>query len=318
MVNETNNNTGGFWGRMKDGLRRSRDRLIQSVDTLLDFQALDEALFEELEALLVQTDMGMLTTERVLERLKERSREQRISNRDELFEALAVILEAELCATEPNRTLTLTGDPSVMLLVGVNGVGKTTSAAKLAHRLKTSGYAPILGAVDTFRAAAIEQLQIWGERVDVDVIAHAPGADPAAVAFDTVKAAVARKNDVVLLDTAGRLHSRKNLMAELEKISRVVGRESPGAPQEVLLVLDATTGQNALRQAQVFGEVVAPTGIILTKLDGTAKGGITFAVEKETGVPVKFVGLGEGMEDLQPFEPAEFSAALLGIERPSH
>ncbi|MFP4200904.1 MAG: signal recognition particle-docking protein FtsY, partial [Clostridia bacterium] len=248
-----------------------------------------------------------------LDQLRRWRRSNPAGDRTALVEQLGRLLEDRLACEPSERQLHLDGDPSVILLVGVNGVGKTTSAAKLAHMLKTSGHRPILGAADTFRAAAIEQLRIWGERLDVDVVSHNLGADPAAVAFDTIKAARARGADTVILDTAGRLHTKRNLMQELTKIVRVVGRETGAPPDEILLVLDATTGQNALKQVETFGEAVSPSGIILTKLDGTAKGGIVMAIESTSGYRVKFVGLGENLDDLQPFDGSAFVRALLDL-----
>ncbi|MFO8060034.1 MAG: signal recognition particle-docking protein FtsY [Bacillota bacterium] len=303
----------GLWAQMKAGLKRTRDRIAEGLESFIDFSVVDEAMFEDLEAVLVGADVGVGPSERLLSRLRKVIKRDNLRGKDEVLRALSdVILEQMEGASPGDRELDLTGDPTVMLLVGVNGVGKTTSAAKLAWRLKGEGHRPIMGAADTFRAAGIEQLELWGRRVGVDVIRHAPGADPAAVGFDTINAARSRGCDVVLIDTAGRLHTRKNLMHELEKMCRVVSREVPDAPHESLLVVDATTGQNALRQVELFGEAVPLTGVVLTKLDGTARGGITIAIEDQTGIRVKFVGLGEGVEDLQPFRPEEFVAALLG------
>ncbi len=302
----------GLWGRMKVGLEKTRQRISEGFEAFIDFSAVDEQMFDELQAVLIQADLGFDTTERLLDDLRIRVKEENLRGKQEVLQALSE-LTLRMLETEPgSREMQLSDDLSVILLVGVNGVGKTTSAAKLAWRLKKQGRKPILGASDTFRAAGIEQLQLWGQRVGVDVIHHSQGADPAAVAFDTVKAARARDCDVAMIDTAGRLHTQKNLMNELEKICRVIQREEEGAPHETLLVLDATTGQNALRQAEMFGDALCVTGIVLTKLDGTAKGGITVAVEDQTNTRVKFVGLGENVEDLQPFSPEDFVSALLG------
>ncbi|MFO7941837.1 MAG: signal recognition particle-docking protein FtsY [Bacillota bacterium] len=304
---------GGLWSRMKAGLEKTRRRLVEGLGAIVDLSGGDEEVFEELEALLVQTDMGARTAMELLDELREWRRRNAAADRDALIEALGKLLEERLKCEPSERDLHLGGKPAVILLIGVNGVGKTTSAAKLAHMLKTEGRRPILGAADTFRAAAIEQLNTWGERLDVDVISHNFGADPAAVAFDTVKAAEARGADTVILDTAGRLHTKRNLMEELVKIVRVVGRETGSPPDEILLVLDATTGQNALKQVETFGEALSPSGIILTKLDGTAKGGIVVAIESTSPTKVKFVGLGEKLDDLQPFDGSTFVRALLEL-----
>lgn len=312
----TENENRGLWNRMKDGLQRTRDRIADSFEDFIDFSAIDEDMFEDLEAILVGADMGVATSDRLLSQLRDVVKVQNLRGRGPVIGALRDLI-LETMKDDSERGLNLDGDPSVILMVGVNGVGKTTSAAKLAWRLKQQGRSPIMGAADTFRAAGIEQLQLWGERAGVDVIHHSPGADPAAVGFDTINAARARGRDVVLIDTAGRLHTRKNLMDELGKICRVVGREVPGAPQESLLVLDATTGQNALRQVELFSDAVPVTGLLLSKLDGTAKGGITVAIEDQTGIKVKFVGLGEGIDDLQPFRAREFISALLGEDPPA-
>ena len=305
----------GLWAKMKDGLKRTRDRISEGFDSFIDFSVVDDDMFDDLEAILVGADVGVDTTDRLLSGLRDVIKRDNLRGREKVLGALQdVILEQIDEGGAGDRGLQLDGDPSVMLLVGVNGVGKTTSAAKIAWQLKREGHRPILGAGDTFRAAGIEQLELWGQRVGVDVIRHASGGDPAAVAFDTINAARSRGCDVVMIDTAGRLHTRKNLMHELEKMCRVVSREVPGAPHESLLVVDATTGQNALRQVELFGEAVPLTGVVLTKLDGTARGGITVAIEDQTGIRVKYVGLGEGVEDLQPFRAKDFVRALLGLD----
>ncbi len=309
-----NEGGGGFWSKMRAGLEKTRRRLVEGLESVVDFSEGSEEVYEELEALLVQSDMGAQTAATILDDLRERVGKRGLGNKGEVLEALGHILAERLACGEGERELNLTRDPAVILLVGVNGVGKTTTAAKLAHMFKERGHRPLLGAADTFRAAAIEQLKVWGERLDVDVIAHAFGADPGAVAFDAMKAARARGADIVILDTAGRLHTRSNLMEELSKIRRVIERESGHQPDEVLLVLDATTGQNALRQVESFGKAVEPTGIVLTKLDGTAKGGIVLAIELETELRVKLVGLGEGLSDLEPFDERRFVDALVGLD----
>ncbi len=272
--------------------------------------ALDESLFEELETSLLAGDVGVATTEHLIGRLRKLVRERRISDVNGLLE----LLRAELLAIlEPvARPLKLPDAcPAVVLVVGVNGVGKTTTIGKLAHRLRREGKSVLLAAGDTFRAAAIEQLKIWGEREGVPVIAQAPGSDAAAVIFDALQAARARAIDVVIADTAGRLHNQSHLMAELAKLARVIGRFDPAAPHETLLVLDATTGQNAIQQLRQFREAVGVTGLVLTKLDGSAKGGVLLALARDFGLPVRFVGLGEGVSDLEPFDPRGFVAGLL-------
>jgi len=271
----------------------------------------DDELFDELEELLIQADVGMQTTARLVEDLRRRARREGWRDparvREELRSALVGILDGDQAhrgpASSPER-------PNVYLIVGVNGVGKTTTIAKLAHRYKNEGKKVILSAADTFRAAAIDQLEIWANRVGVDIVKHRPGADPAAVVFDTLQAAKARGADVVIVDTAGRLHTRANLMEELKKIGRVVERELGRRPEETLLVLDATTGQNAVSQAREFLSAVNVTGIALAKLDGTAKGGIVITIRQELGLPIKLVGTGEKMEDLEDFDPREFVQAL--------
>ncbi len=314
MITPNGSGKGGLWSKMRTGLEKTRRRLVEGLESLVDFSGPDEEFFEELEALLVQSDMGAQVAEEVLGELRGRLAGARIRGREEILAELGAVLGSRLHCEAGERDLVLGGDPAVIMLVGVNGVGKTTSAAKLAHFLSAQGRRPLLGAADTFRAAAIEQLKIWGERLDVDVVAHNFGADPAAVAFDAIKAARARGADTVILDTAGRLHTRRNLMEELAKMRRVVERETSSPPDEILLVLDATTGQNALRQADTFAEAVSPSGIVLTKLDGTAKGGVVIAVEAKSGIRVKFVGLGEQLGDLQPFDATSFVSALLGLE----
>jgi fused signal recognition particle receptor len=264
-------------------------------------------LFEELEEILVMGDVGTATASRICEQLratvKERGITDPIAIRDLLKETVADMLDG-------GQELTLGTKPSVILVIGVNGVGKTTTIGKMAARLKADGKKVILGAADTFRAAAIEQLEIWAGRAGVDIVKHAQGADPAAVVFDTVSAAKARGADVVICDTAGRLHNKKNLMDELAKIGRVIDRELPDADKEILLVVDATTGQNAVNQAREFKQAAGITGIVLTKLDGTARGGVVLAIREDLQVPVKFIGVGEGVDDLQPFDPAQFAEGL--------
>ena len=271
--------------------------------------SVDEEFFEELEEALILSDMGMDTTMEAVEELRSRVKERKLKDPEEVKACLREILVEMLSVGEPG--LDLSGKPAVILMIGVNGVGKTTTIGKLANLLKNQGNRVLLAAGDTFRAAASDQLTIWADRAKVDIIKHGEGSDPAAVVFDAMNAARARKSDVVLVDTAGRLHNKQNLMNELSKIRRVIDREGETSSKEVLLVLDATTGQNGLIQAKQFGESAGITGIVLTKLDGTAKGGIVLAIAKELSVPVKFVGLGEGIDDLQPFDPAAFAEALI-------
>ena len=270
---------------------------------------MDEDFFEELEENLILSDMGMDTTLEAVETLRERVKANKIKEPEEVKACLREILVEMLDVG--STELDLTDKPAVILMIGVNGVGKTTTIGKLANLLKNQGNRVLLAAGDTFRAAAADQLAIWADRAKVDLVRHEEGSDPAAVVFDAMNAARARKTDVVLVDTAGRLHNKQNLMNELNKIRRVIDREGTASSKEVLLVLDATTGQNGLIQAKQFGESAGITGIVLTKLDGTAKGGVVLAIAKEMGVPVKFVGLGEGIDDLQPFDAVAFAEALV-------
>ena len=282
---------------------------IKKLNVFSGFFSVDEDFFEELEENLILSDMGMDTTLEAVETLRERVKANKIKEPEEVKACLREILVEmlDVGATE----LDLTDKPAVILMIGVNGVGKTTTIGKLANLLKNQGNRVLLAAGDTFRAAAADQLAIWGDRAKVDIVRHEEGSDPAAVVFDAMNAARARKTDVVLVDTAGRLHNKQNLMNELNKIRRVIDREGTASSKEVLLVLDATTGQNGLIQAKQFGESAGITGIVLTKLDGTAKGGVVLAIAKEMGVPVKFVGLGEGIDDLQPFDAVAFAEALV-------
>jgi len=273
------------------------------------FTEADEAFFEELEETLILADLGMNTALEAVEQLRTRVRKEKLHDQEEVKAALREIL-AEMISVS-DTALDLTTKPSVVLVIGVNGVGKTTSIGKLAHQLKSQGRRVLLCAADTFRAAAADQLEIWAQRAGCELIRQHEGADPGAVLFDALQAAKARGVDVVLCDTAGRLHNKSNLMAELSKLSKIIDRECPGAARETLLVLDATTGQNGLVQAKQFQEAAGLTGIILTKLDGTAKGGIVVAIAKELGVPVKFAGVGEGIEDLKPFDAKEYVEAVI-------
>ena len=282
---------------------------IKKLNIFSGFFSVDEDFFEELEENLILSDMGMDTTLEAVETLRERVKANKIKEPEEVKACLREILVEMLDVG--STELDLTDKPAVILMIGVNGVGKTTTIGKLANLLKNQGNRVLLAAGDTFRAAAADQLAIWADRAKVDIVRHEEGSDPAAVVFDAMNAARARKTDVVLVDTAGRLHNKQNLMNELNKIRRVIDREGTAGSKEVLLVLDATTGQNGLIQAKQFGESAGITGIVLTKLDGTAKGGVVLAIAKEMGVPVKFVGLGEGIDDLQPFDAVAFAEALV-------
>ncbi len=294
---------------MRAGLAKTHSSLIGRIDALLmAHRTVDQELLEGLEEVLVTADFGMKTTQELMQSLGKRLSGTAVSPetlRQLLKEEIRARLRLEAAPLEPEAAA-----PFVIMVVGVNGVGKTTTIGKLAWQFVRQGKKVVLGAGDTFRAAAAEQLTIWGERSGADVIRHGEGADPAAIAFDAVKAAVARRADVLILDTAGRLHTKLNLMEELKKVRRVLDREVPGAPHETLLVLDATTGQNALVQARLFKEAVTVSGIALTKLDGTARGGMIVAIGSELGLPVRFVGMGEGLEDLRPFDPDLFVEAL--------
>jgi len=305
----------GWMQRLSEGLTKTRSAMRGSLDRLLG-RAVDPALLEEFEGALISSDLGVPVAERVITQLKEALKGTDASQAAHVQDTLRnTLLEVLAPASGPTfEELIARGPkPFVVLVVGVNGVGKTTSMAKLAQRLAQGKHVPLLVAADTFRAAAIEQLQVWADRIGVEVIRHRHGADPAAVAYDGIAAAKARQADVVLIDTAGRLHTKSNLMEELRKVTRVVGQALPGAPHEVLLVLDATVGQNALAQARQFREVVGVTGLALTKLDGTAKGGIVVAIAEELKLPVRLIGVGEGVEDLQDFQPRAFVNALLGL-----
>ena len=282
---------------------------IKKLNIFSGFFSVDEDFFEELEENLILSDMGMDTTLEAVETLRERVKANKIKEPEEVKACLREILVEMLDVGSTD--LDLTDKPAVVLMIGVNGVGKTTTIGKLANLLKNQGNRVLLAAGDTFRAAAADQLAIWADRAKVDLVRHEEGSDPAAVVFDAMNAARARKTDVVLVDTAGRLHNKQNLMNELNKIRRVIDREGTASSKDVLLVLDATTGQNGLIQAKQFGESAGITGIVLTKLDGTAKGGVVLAIAKEMGVPVKFVGLGEGIDDLQPFDAVAFAEALV-------
>ena len=298
----------GFFSKIGQGLKKTRDSLMNSVSSVLKgFTRIDDELFEELEEILVMGDVGANTAARICAQLRDEVKQQGVTDPMEIRNLLRKIVADML---QGGQELTLNTKPSVILVIGVNGVGKTTTIGKMAANFKSQGKKVILGAADTFRAAAIEQLEVWAERADVDIVKHGQGADPAAVVFDTIKAAKARGCDIVICDTAGRLHNKKNLMDELAKIGRVIDRELPDADKEILLVVDATTGQNAVNQAREFKSAAGITGIVLTKLDGTARGGVVLAIREDLQVPAKFVGVGEGIDDLQPFDPTAFAAGL--------
>lgn len=298
----------GLFDKIKAGLKKTRESISNQINTMLHaFTKIDEDLFEELEELLVMADVGIYTAEKICDRLRSLVKERGITDPNEIMGLIREIV-AEMISGD--NQLHLDTQPSVILVIGVNGVGKTTTIGKLANRFNSEGKSVILGAADTFRAAAIDQLEVWANRAGVPMIKNSEGADPAAVVFDTIAAAKARHADVVICDTAGRLHNKKNLMDELAKISRIIDKGLPGCSKEVLLVLDATTGQNAVNQAREFKEAAGLTGIILTKLDGTAKGGVVLPIREELELPVKFIGVGEQMDDLQPFDADDFARAL--------
>ena len=302
----------GFFAKLVQGLTKTRNNILDGVDNVLkSFTKIDDDLYEELEEALIMADIGVTTTMEIMDELQDQVKENKTKDPAELKDMIASIITRKI--SKGDHTLIVEkGTPTVMLVIGVNGVGKTTTIGKLANQIKNENKKVLIAAADTFRAAAIEQLEVWGTRSGVDVIKHYEGADPAAVIYDALQAAKARKTDVLICDTAGRLHNKANLMKELEKIFKVINREYPEANKEVLLVLDATTGQNAISQVKQFKEVADITGIVLTKLDGTAKGGIVIGIHSTMGIPVKFVGVGEGIDDLQAFNPEEFSKALFG------
>ena len=298
----------GLFSKISEGLRKTRDSISGAIGSMLSsFTKIDDELFEELEEILIMSDIGAVTSAKICDTLKKRVKEEKIKDPEEIKKLLSQTV-AEM--VKGDRELKLSTKPSFVFVIGVNGVGKTTTIGKLASQLKASGKKVILGAADTFRAAAIDQLEVWAGRAGVDIVKSAEGADPASVVFDTIAAAKSRGSDVIICDTAGRLHNKKNLMNELAKMYRIIGRELPDADVETLLVLDATTGQNAVNQARDFKEVADITGIVLTKLDGTARGGVVLAIMDELKIPVKYIGVGEQIDDLQPFDPTEFAAAL--------
>ena len=301
----------GFLGRLRERLSKTRSTVIDSVKRVFAAHGkVDDSFFDELEGVLIEADFGVDTALEIVESMRQKARGSGVESAEDLLAVLKEDLVALLSPGDHALSWDGAGGPHVTLIAGVNGSGKTTTAGKLASHLKSRGKTVMLGAADTFRAAAVEQLTIWSERASVPIIKHQDGADPAAVAYDAADAAQARGIDCLLIDTAGRLHTKVNLMEELKKIQRVVGKRIPGAPHEVLLVLDATTGQNGLQQARIFTEALSVTGLVLTKLDGTAKWGIVVSIQKELGVPIKLIGVGEGVDDLQPFHAREFVEAL--------
>lgn len=298
----------GFFNKIKEGLKKTRDAVIGQIDSMLkSFTKIDDELFEELEELLVMGDVGVPTAEKICEELKKKVKKEGIKNPNEIHRLLEETVADMLRGGEE---LDISTTPSIILVIGVNGVGKTTTIGKLANNLTKQGKKVILAAGDTFRAAAIEQLEIWADRSHCEIIKQNEGSDPAAVIYDAISAAKARHADVIICDTAGRLHNKKPLMDELAKINRIIDRELPDASKEKLLVLDATTGQNAVNQAEQFSLATGITGIVLTKLDGTAKGGVVLAIKEGLGIPVKYIGVGEQIDDLQPFDAEDFAKAL--------
>jgi fused signal recognition particle receptor len=300
----------GFFDKLKQGLQKTKENFVGKIDKMLaGFGVVDEDMLDELEDILIMSDFGVETTDFIMEKLRERIKSEKITEP----EKVKAMLQEEICAILTGTAapgIDTNAVPAVITVIGVNGVGKTTSIGKLASRYKAAGRSVLLAAGDTFRAAAIEQLGVWADRVGVDMIRQNEGSDPAAVLFDACRAAKARGTEVLICDTAGRLHNKKNLMAELAKMNKVVEREMPDVHRETFLVLDATTGQNAVNQARAFSEVANITGIILTKLDGSSKGGIVVSICKELGIPVRLVGVGEGIDDMQPFNAADFAKAL--------
>ena len=303
----------GLFSKLKASLSKTKESVSSKIeDVLKSFKAIDEDLFEELEEVLIMADLGVATSCDIIDSLRSRAKEKKLTQSDELKTELKEILVEILTRSE--NTVKMEGSPAVIMVIGVNGVGKTTSIGKLAYKYNQMGKKVVIAAADTFRAAAIEQLQVWAERADAEIVKQQEGSDPAAVIYDAISAAKKRNADVLLCDTAGRLHNKKNLMEELKKIYRIIDKELPTSSKEVLLVLDATTGQNAVQQAKEFKEAADITGIILTKLDGTAKGGIVFAVKNEYDIPVKLIGLGESADDLEEFNAVDFVNAIFDEE----
>ena len=302
----------GFLSKLREGLGKTRDALMGGIESVLrSFVKVDEDFLDELEEILITSDVGVGAAEEIIDELREKIKDDRLQTREDTMAALREIISGMIGEGEPLR---LDTKPSVILVIGVNGAGKTTSVGKIAARLRAEGKKVVVAAADTFRAAAIDQLAVWCDRAGVDLIKQSEGSDPAAVVFDAANYARVKGADVLIIDTAGRLHNKKNLMNELAKINRVIDRELPGVSRENLLVLDATTGQNAIIQAKEFGEAADITGLVLNKLDGTAKGGIVLSIRRELGLPVKFIGVGEKIDDMQPFDSAEFIDALFAEE----
>lgn len=302
----------GFLSKLREGLGKTRDALMGGIESVLrSFVKVDEDFLDELEEILITSDVGVGAAEEIIDELREKIKDDRLKTREDTMAALREIISGMIGEGEPLR---LDTKPSVILVIGVNGAGKTTSVGKIAARLRSEGKKVVVAAADTFRAAAIDQLAVWCDRAGVDLIKQSEGSDPAAVVFDAANYARVKGADVLIIDTAGRLHNKKNLMNELAKINRVIDRELPGVSRENLLVLDATTGQNAIIQAKEFGEAADITGLVLNKLDGTAKGGIVLSIRRELGLPVKFIGVGEKIDDMQPFDSAEFIDALFAGE----
>ncbi len=298
----------GFFSKIKEGLRKTKDSMVKKMQRVVNsFTKIDEELFEQLEETMIMSDMGVETSVGICEELRKRIKERGITDPSLIMELIQEIV-AEMMGDDTE--LDLSSKPSVIMVIGVNGAGKTTTIGKMCHQFKDDGKKVIVAAADTFRAAAIDQLQVWTDRSGVDLVKHSEGSDPASVVYDAIAAAKARNCDILICDTAGRLHNKKNLMDELAKMNRIIEREAPESSKEILLVLDATTGQNAVNQARLFKEVAPITGIVLTKLDGTAKGGIVISIKNELGIPVKLIGVGEKIDDLQPFNSHDFVKAL--------
>ena len=304
----------GFFDKLKRGLNKTRENLTNKIEKLvIGYADIDDDLLDELEETLIMADVGVKTTDKLMQAVRKGIKKKEINSPEDLKPFLQKEIENILTAGEDTTKVAANG-PTVLLVIGVNGAGKTTTIGKLSAYYRAQGKSVMLAAADTFRAAAIDQLEVWGNRTGAQVIKHEEGSDPAAVAFDAVKAAKARNIDILIIDTAGRLQTKSNLMQELEKINRVIGREIPTAPHETLLVLDATTGQNAISQAELFTKAAPISGVVLTKLDGTAKGGVVIGIKSQLSMPVKWIGVGEGVEDLRPFNAADFAKALFGKE----
>lgn len=298
----------GLFSKIREGLRKTKESMVNGMQRVVNsFTRIDEELFEQLEETMIMSDMGVETSVEICEKLRKRVKERGVTDPARIMELIQEII-SEMMGEDVALNLSTT--PSIILVIGVNGAGKTTTIGKLCHQYKQQGKKVLVAAADTFRAAAIDQLEVWTKRAGVDLVKHAEGSDPAAVVFDAVTAAKARQTDVLICDTAGRLHNKKNLMEELRKINRIISQQAEGCAVETLLVLDATTGQNAVNQARLFNEVAEITGIVLTKLDGTAKGGIVISIKNELGIPVKLIGVGEQIDDLQPFDSRSFVTAL--------